>query len=164
MFSACQKTKLFAKSFSENSNLDDSGISLPAFPFRSNLKLHNIHVTPKLVKKVMTSLDSLKVSSPDCISVLLLEKCQPELSHMHTSGTLQYVFEDCWKVLSLFPVFKNVGERYAARNYLIASLLSIGSKVFEKLVDNRLVDQFEKSVLFLISSMVSGLLDQLQIF
>ena len=164
MFSACQKTKLFAKSFSENSNLDDSGISLPAFPFRSNLKLHNIHVTPKLVKKVMTRLDSLKVSSPDCISVLLLEKCQPELSHIHTSGTLQYVFEDCWKVLSLSPVFKNVGERYAARNYLIASLLSIGSKVFEKLVDNRLVDQFEKSVLFLISSMVSGLLDQLQIF
>ena len=74
------------------------------------------------------------------------------------------MFEDCWKVLSLFPVFKNVGERYAARNYLIASLLSIGSKVFEKLVDNRLVDQFEKSVLFLISSMVSGLLDKLQIF
>ena len=64
----------------------------------------------------------------------------------------------------MVPVFKNNGERSTAKNYLIASLLSIGSKVFEKLVDNRLFDQLEKSVLFLISSMVSGLLDQLQIF
>ena len=29
--------------------LGDSVISLPAFPFRINLKLHNIHVTPKIV-------------------------------------------------------------------------------------------------------------------
>ena len=38
------------------------------------------------------------------------------------------------------------------------------SKVFEKLVNNRLVDHLEKCGLFLISSMVVGLLDQLQIF
>ena len=30
--SACDKAKLFAKNFSKNSNLDDSGISLPVFP------------------------------------------------------------------------------------------------------------------------------------
>ena len=37
-------------------------------------------------------------------------------------------------------------------------------KVFEKLVNNRIVDHLEKCDLFLISSMVLGLLDQLQIF
>ena len=31
------KAKLFAKNFSKNSNLDDSGISLPVFPSRTNL-------------------------------------------------------------------------------------------------------------------------------
>ena len=36
--SASDKAKLFAKNFSENSNLDDSGISLPVFPSRTNLK------------------------------------------------------------------------------------------------------------------------------
>ena len=38
------------------------------------------------------------------------------------------------------------------------------SKVFEKLVDNRIVNQLDKCGLFLIFSMVLGLLDQLQIF
>ena len=37
--SAFDKAKLFAKDFSKNSNLDDSGISLPVFPSRTNLKL-----------------------------------------------------------------------------------------------------------------------------
>ena len=34
--SVSDKAKLFAKNFSKNSNLDDSGISLPIFPTRSN--------------------------------------------------------------------------------------------------------------------------------
>ena len=51
--SAFDKVKLFAEIFSKNSNLDDSGNSLPVFPLRINLKLHNISVTPKIVKKVM---------------------------------------------------------------------------------------------------------------
>ena len=38
--SASDKAKLFAENFSLNSNLDDSGISLHAFPSRTNLKLH----------------------------------------------------------------------------------------------------------------------------
>ena len=49
--SAFDKAKLLAKNFPENSNLDDSGISLPVFPSRTNLKLHNFSITPKIVKK-----------------------------------------------------------------------------------------------------------------
>ena len=71
--SASDKTKLFAKDFSKNFNLDDSGISLPVFPFRTNLKLYNISVTPKIVKKVITNLDSSKASAPDCIPVVVLK-------------------------------------------------------------------------------------------
>ena len=59
----------------------------------------------------------------------------------------------------MIPVFKNVGERSTSRNYHSASLLSVVSKVFEKLVNNRNVDHLEKCSLFLISSMVLGLLD-----
>ena len=40
--SASDKAKLFAESISLNSNLDDSGVYLPVFPSRNNLKLHNI--------------------------------------------------------------------------------------------------------------------------
>ena len=48
--SASDKAKLFPENFSKNSNLDDSGISLAVFPSRTNLKLHNIFITPKMVK------------------------------------------------------------------------------------------------------------------
>ena len=46
------------------------------------------------------------------------------------------------------PVFKNVWERSAAKSYHPFSLLSVVSKIFEKLVNNRIVDHLEKSGLF----------------
>ena len=58
--SAFGKAKSFAENFSKNPNLDDSVIFLPVFPFRTNLKLHNISVTTKMVKKVIMSLDLSK--------------------------------------------------------------------------------------------------------
>ena len=48
----------------------------------------------------------------------------------------------------MVPVFKNVGERSTAKKYLPVSLLSVVSKVFEKLVNNRIVDHLEKCSLF----------------
>ena len=45
-------------------------------------------------------------------------------------------------------VFKNVGERSTPKKYLLVSFLSVVSKVFEKLVNNRLVDHLEKCELF----------------
>ena len=39
----------------------------------------------------------------------------------------------------MVPVFKNVGKRSTAKNYRPISLLSVVSKVFEKLVNNRVV-------------------------
>ena len=71
--SASDKAKLFAGNFPKNSNLDDSGISLPVFPSRTNLKLHNISLTPKMVKKVTRNLDSSKASGSDCIPVAVLK-------------------------------------------------------------------------------------------
>ena len=73
--SASDKAKSFAKNFSKNPNLDDSGISLPVFPSRTNLKLHNISITPKMGKKVITNLDSSKASGPDCIPVVVRKNC-----------------------------------------------------------------------------------------
>ena len=57
---ASDKGELFAENFSKNSNVDDSDISLPVFPFRTNLKLYNVSVRPKIVKKVIMNLDLSK--------------------------------------------------------------------------------------------------------
>ena len=48
----------------------------------------------------------------------------------------------------MVPVSKNVGERSTAKNYCPVSLLSVLSKVFEKLVNNSIVDHLEKCSLF----------------
>ena len=48
----------------------------------------------------------------------------------------------------VFPVFKNVGKRSTPKNYHPVSLLSVVSKVFDKLVNNRTVYHLEKYGLF----------------
>ena len=78
--SAFDKVKLFAENFSKNSNLDDSGISLPVFHSRTNSKLHNISVTRKMVKKVMMNRDLSKASGSDCIPVVVVKNCERKLS------------------------------------------------------------------------------------
>ena len=97
--SASDKSKIFAENFSKHSHFDDSGISLPVFPSRTNLKLHNISVTPKRVRKVVMNLDLSKVSVPDCIPVLVVKNCEPELSYI-----LAEFFNKCLKA-SCFPDF-----------------------------------------------------------
>ena len=161
--SASDKVKLFDVNFYKNFNLDDTGIPLPVFPSRTNLKLQNISVTPKMVQKVITNLDLSNSSSLDCIPVVVLKNCEPELSYilaeLFNMCLKESCFPDCWKVSSVVPVFKNVGERSTAKNYRPVSLLSVVSKVFEKLVNNRIVDHLEKCGLFLFSSMILCLLD-----
>ena len=44
----------------------------------------------------------------------------------------------------MVPIFKNVGERCTAIDYRSVSLLSVVIKVFEKPVNNRLLDHLEK--------------------
>ena len=53
-----------------------------------------------------------------------------------------------WTFLSVVPVFKNVRERSTAEKYRPVSLISVVSKVIEKLANNRIVDHLERCDLF----------------
>ena len=90
--SASDKAKFFAKYFSKNFNHDDLGISLPVFSSITNMKWHNISLTPKMVKKVIVKLDLSKASGPECIPVVVLKNCEPELSYI-----LAELFNKCLK-------------------------------------------------------------------
>ena len=152
MFSSgSDKAKLFAENFSKSFNIDDSGISLSVFPSRTNFKLY-ISVLPKMVKKVIMNLDLSKASGPDCIPVVVLKNCEPELSYilakLFNKCLKETCFPNCWKVSSEVPVLKNVGKRSTAKNYCHVSLLSVVSKVFGKVVNNTIADLLEKCGLF----------------
>ena len=105
-----------------------------------------------MVKKVITNLDLSKASAPDFIPVVVLKNCEPELSHIlaeiFNKCLKESCFSDCWKVSSVFPVFKNVGERSTAKNYRPVSLLSVVSKVFEKRENDIIVGHLENCGLF----------------
>ena len=95
---------------------------------------------------------NLDFSKVDCILVVILKNCKPELSYilaeLFNKCLKESCFPDCWKVSSVVPVFKNVEERSTAANYCPVSLLSVVSKVFEKLINNRTVDHLKKCGLF----------------
>ena len=151
LFSASDKAKLFAKNFSENFNLDDSGIFLPVFPSRTNLKLILFLELPRCLKR-STNLSLSKPSDPDCVLVMVVNNWESEFSYvlaeLFNMCLKEHCFPDCWKVASVVPVFNNVGERFIAKNYRPVSFLFVVSKIFEKLVNNRLVDHLEKCGLF----------------
>ena len=83
---------------------------------------------------------------------MVLKNCEPEFSYIlakfFNKCLKESCFPDCWKVSLVVSIFKNVGERSTAKNYRPVSLLSVVSKVFEKLVNNRIVDHLEKCGLF----------------
>ena len=94
------------------------------------------------------NLDLSRTSGLDCVSVVLLRNCEPELSDilakLFSKCLKEPCFPHCWKVLSVVPVFKNVGERSKTKNCRPVSLLFVVSEVFEKCVNNRIVNHLEK--------------------
>ena len=63
-----------------------------------------------MVKKVIMNLDFSKASRPDCILVVVLKNCEPELSYILAELFNKYLkeswFPDCWKVSLVVPVSK----------------------------------------------------------
>ena len=73
-----------------------------------------------MVQRVIMNLDSSNASGLDCIPMVVLKNCDPELSYilaeLFNICLKESCFPDCWKVSSVVPVFKNVGERSTAKN------------------------------------------------
>ena len=71
-----------------------------------------------MVKKVIMNLDMSKTSGPDYIPLVVLKNCDTELSYIlvevFNKCLKESCFPDCWKVLLVVPVLKNVGGKSAA--------------------------------------------------
>ena len=110
----------------------------------TNLKLRNSLATPILVIKVIISLDLSQV--------VVLKKYKHEISHIlaeHLNMCMKdSCFSDYWNPSSMVTVFNNFEYRSVARKNHSVSLRYVLSTVFEKLVNNKVVNHHEKLGLF----------------
>ena len=91
----------------------------------------------KLVKKLITNLDSSKISALDCIPVVVLKNCEPKLSdildELFSMCPKEYFFQIVARSHLLSMHLKMLGRGILLKT---AALL-----FFEKLVNNRLVEK-----------------------
>ena len=111
-----------------------------------NLHLQHIsqlHLSPGEVLDVLHHLDVSKATGPDKIPAKLLKNCAPCISN-----SLCAIFNKClhlgklpaaWKVANIIPIPKS-GHPGEVSNYRPISLLPIVSKVMERCVYNRLIE------------------------
>ena len=101
-----------------------------------------------MVKKLITNLNSSTASDPDCILVMFLKNSGPEISYilaeLFNMCLKESSIPDCWKASLVVPT----GKRSTTKNYHSVSLLSVVSKVFEKLKKLGLLMNLEKCDLF----------------
>ena len=82
-----------------------------------------------MVKKLIMNYDLSKASGPNCIPVVVLKNCELGLSYilaeLFNKCLKESCFPDSWKVSSVVPVFKNVGERSTVKKPRPVNVLSV---------------------------------------
>ena len=96
-----------------------------------------ITVDPKVVLKLLNSLNIHKAPGPDGLSARVLKECSsditPILTLIYNESLAQGTVPDDWRQANVALVFKN-GEKYNAVNYRPVSLTSICCKTLENII------------------------------
>ena len=81
-----------------------------------------------MVEMVITNLGLPNAPGPDGISVVVLKYFEPELPHvlanLFSKCPNESCFQDGWRVWSVVPIFKNIGEGSTVKNYYPVNLFS----------------------------------------
>lgn len=111
--------------------------------------LSDIAITEEEVYTALVSLDPTKAMGLDEISPRILRSCAlpltPVLHHLFSMCLLHHNLPLEWKVHKIVPVFKNK-DKARVNNYRPISLLSSVSKVFERLVFDKIKDFIWKTI------------------
>ena len=122
-----------------------------------------------MVKKVITNLNLSKVSGPDCIPLVVLKNWLKDWNFIHTSWTLQYVSESLTFQIVAGPHWWSRYLKMLGKGILLKTTTQLVFfpwlvKSLKNLQIIGLWIYYRYMASFLTSSMVLGLLDQLQIF
>ena len=127
--------------------LDDQNISLPTCPISVNINISTIIVTPQKVGRIIKGLGISKATGPDCIPAIVPKTCLPELSpvlsNLSNICLSKLVFSSFCELASVLPDFKGFGMKSDPSKCQPISLLSIRSKVFERLFNEQVITFLE---------------------
>ena len=131
------KARIFNTYFAEQCRPLTNDSALPNVEYKTNNKLNNIHITHNSITSRINKLNSKKAHGADNISISMLKLCAVEVSI-----PLKIIFDKClycgkfpnlWKKANVQPVHKK-GSMQCKKQYRPISLLSICSKIFEKII------------------------------
>ena len=111
--------------------------------------LHSITITIPEVYEALISLDVEKSAGIDNISPRVLQSCATAicepLHHLFSQSLRHATLPSCWKIHKIVPIFK-AGDANSVKNYRPISLLSIVSKVLERLIFSKIITHVNKSL------------------
>ena len=123
------------------SNLDES--NLPAN------SLDAIHLTESDVFNVIANLNPHKATGIDHIAPSVLKSCAYTLTlplhHLFTTSLKTSIIPNEWKMHKIIPVYKS-NDKTSVKNYRPISLLCNVSKVFERLIYDKVISTVTKSI------------------
>merc|ERR1712212_797785 len=108
--------------------------------------LSDIQVNTVTVRKLLQGINVKKAVGPDNVSPHTIRRCATELTNPMTALFQTCITENCWpslwKQARVVPVHKKQSRTDPA-NYRPISLLSIVSKIFEKVIAEELIQRLE---------------------
>ena len=141
------KADLLAHAFSQKMKTQEPERRLPTLPRISATSLDGVVITEEAVMRHLKGINTKKAPGPDDVSPHLLRRCAAQLTR-----PLTFIFRHClqhgvwpslWKEARVTPVHKK-SLRSEPGNYRPISLLSVVSKIFERIIGEQLTAYLEE--------------------
>ena len=147
-----EKAELFSKHFSEVFKTDETPVPFPPITILDNEPiLENVSSTPQQIAKIINRFSPDKSAGPDQITARMLKLSahyiSDSLSRVINLSLLQGSLPDALKRANVPPLFKQ-NDKHDPSNYRGISLLSLVSKVFERVVFIQLYEFLENKGFF----------------
>ena len=143
-----EKAELFNDLFSNQCkpNINDSVLP-PFIPFTENF-LSNIRFSNADILSHLKNIDPSKSNGPDMITGQMIRLCGDSLvlplRLLFTNMLRTSSFPSMWKLANVTPVFKK-NDKQLIKNYRPISLLPLLSKIFEKILFDKIYEHLTKN-------------------
>lgn len=141
-----EKSNLFLKIFSNKYHLNNPVNILPNFRNRCNQNVVLRHTSVEEIKNLIAKLEVEKANGPDGITNKMLKLIGPEISHILSPMFNRIIdsghFPSIWKH-GIISVVHKKDKKSDPNNYRPITLLSVISKLFERLIYNSIYNHLK---------------------